>query len=67
MKEILNDHEEPQHQSTNGGAVKIRASTQHCHPTTKLTAVSVELGLVLAGSGNAVEQQAEPAELILAG
>lgn len=56
MKEILNDHEEPQHQSTNGGAVKIRASTQHCHPATKLTAVSVELGLVLAGSGNVVEQ-----------
>lgn len=47
--------------------MKIRASTQHCHPGTKLTAVLVELGLVLIGLGNTAEQEAEPADLIVAG
>lgn len=61
MKKIPNYHEEPQHKSINGGAMQIRASTQHCHPDTKLSAVLVELGLVWAGLGNTAEQEAEPA------
>lgn len=63
-------HKEPQHKSLNWAAVKIRARAQSCHSlpsATRLTPVLVVPGLVLARSGNTTEQEAEPAEPVLAG